>query len=142
MLSQKCHILNCLSKCRPCNIRNGVHVLASFIHLLLKHVSSMCRMNSNRIVKNPSESETIHPLYLQARLFKVEKQHTAITNSLNGLTVIDMNDLCLLKERRKKKSVTLICHVNTANVILLSPVKCHPTLGAQRAEAWRCCDLM
>lgn len=92
--------------------------------------------------KTLSESVTILLLFLPARLSKVENKHTAITNSLNRLTVIDTSDLCSLKSKEKKNSVTLICHINTANVILLSPVKCRPTLGEQRAEAWRCCDLM
>ncbi len=55
-------------------------MLASFIHLLLKHASSTCRMNSNRIVKMLHNQKPSLCMYIYKLLFTAEHKQICITN--------------------------------------------------------------
>lgn len=61
-------------------------------------------------------------------LSTVEHKQIGITKTLNRPTVIE-HKLSMLAKGMDGKMFTLICHINTANVILLSPVKCRPAQG-------------
>lgn len=63
----------------------------------------------------------------------VAQKQIGITKALNTLTVIE-HELSMLAKGMERKTFTLICHINTANVILLSPVKCRPALGQREPK--------